>query len=315
VPNAQTVDLVTAMGELAPKTQHTYQRWIQRFFASTYRVDIHRVDLSTLRLRTITVALDPQHVKPWLEGLKASGLGYASLVQARCAVIWLAQHIADCGAANYELPGSLSRLPLPDGTGHTRSKRWLTSEEVRRLLDALGLEERPARRARNTAIIVLMVTCGLRREEVVAAKWKDITRRDGHEFLLVHGKGSKERTVVLPSITREAIAAWRPFHPMPHGEHFIFTVIHVDESVTTQGVSGQTILAVVQQAGLLADLDISPHDLRRTFARGAYEAGADYEAIRSTLGHESAGTTQHYIGADPEPQTSAPEVWADGLTS
>jgi site-specific recombinase XerD len=41
---------------------------------------------------------------------------------------------------------------------------------------------------------------------------------------------------------------------------------------------------------------VKPHDLRRTYARNAYENGMDMERIRQNLGHVSLQTTQTYIG-------------------
>ena len=41
---------------------------------------------------------------------------------------------------------------------------------------------------------------------------------------------------------------------------------------------------------------VKPHDLRRTYARNAYEFGMDLERIRQNLGHTSLQTTQTYIG-------------------
>ena len=41
---------------------------------------------------------------------------------------------------------------------------------------------------------------------------------------------------------------------------------------------------------------VKPHDLRRTYARNAYDFGMDLERIRQNLGHTSLGTTQTYIG-------------------
>ena len=58
---------------------------------------------------------------------------------------------------------------------------------------------------------------------------------------------------------------------------------------------------------------ISPHVLRRTFARGAFEAGSSFELIRQTLGHEYILTTERYVGAALELDRAATDVVADGL--
>lgn len=67
----------------------------------------------------------------------------------------------------------------------------------------------------------------------------------------------------------------------------------------------------MKQAGKKAGLsDVSPHDLRRSFARGAYEAKAPMELIRQVLGHSNLATTERYINAVLELDRAATDIWA-----
>jgi integrase/recombinase XerC len=71
---------------------------------------------------------------------------------------------------------------------------------------------------------------------------------------------------------------------------------------------------VVQQAAKAAGLPrISPHDLRRSFARGAYEAGVSFELIRQALGHSSIATTERYVNSALELDRAATDIWANVL--
>jgi integrase len=56
--------------------------------------------------------------------------------------------------------------------------------------------------------------------------------------------------------------------------------------------------------------EVKPHDLRRTYARNAYEAGMDMERIRQNLGHTSIQTTQTYIGTLDAEQRRPPRMFA-----
>jgi integrase/recombinase XerC len=71
---------------------------------------------------------------------------------------------------------------------------------------------------------------------------------------------------------------------------------------------------VVQQSAKLAGLPkVSPHDLRRSFARGAYEAGVSFELIRQTLGHSNIATTERYVNSVLELDRAATDIWANLL--
>lgn len=58
---------------------------------------------------------------------------------------------------------------------------------------------------------------------------------------------------------------------------------------------------------------VSPHDLRRSFARGCYRAGIAYELIRQALGHASITTTERYVNSALELDRSATDIWAQTL--
>ena len=218
-------------------------------------------------------------------------LSGATIVQARSAIVWLAGALTSSAQLHPYQAGALNLVKPPIQPERT-DQQWLSPAQSRKLLEALQRQDQPpAIRARNIAIITVMLTCGLRREEVIEARWGDI---EG-ERLKVRGKGGKVRYTPLPGIAAEALHAWRHFHPMPYGEHYIFTRIGRNGIVTTEPLSGQSITEIVKDAGLLAGLDVSPHDLRRTFAQNAFDMGMDLEVLADMLGHESLGTTQVYL--------------------
>jgi integrase len=70
----------------------------------------------------------------------------------------------------------------------------------------------------------------------------------------------------------------------------------------------------VLKAAKLAGLPrITPHDLRRSFARGAYEAGVSFELIRQALGHSNIATTERYVNSVLELDHAATDIWAGTL--
>jgi len=70
---------------------------------------------------------------------------------------------------------------------------------------------------------------------------------------------------------------------------------------------------VVREYAPVADL--SPHDLRRTFAKLAHKSGAPMEQIQLSLGHDSIKTTQDYIGLDVDYQDSPSDYIKFDLSS
>jgi site-specific recombinase XerC len=196
-PDLEHVNLLVAMAGLSVHTQRAYQRWIKRYLA-----EIHGIAAETLDLRALPVALAVEslataNLKAWLGRLKAEGLGKQSIMQAKAAVVWLAQLMADMERIEYAVASGLSRVKAPRAESGQRSGTWLSPDEIRAMLNKLRntATHNPALRARNVAIITLMVTCGLRRDEVAAALWSDLTRQGRNQILKVHGKGEKMRPI------------------------------------------------------------------------------------------------------------------------
>ena len=77
----------------------------------------------------------------------------------------------------------------------------------------------------------------------------------------------------------------------------IFRPIDKTGRICNRALGTQTIYNIVRQHVPLVDAAVRPHDLRRSFARMAYENHAAIEQLSITLGHSSISTTERYIGA------------------
>jgi site-specific recombinase XerD len=315
-PDLEHVNLLVAMAGLSVHTQRAYQRWIKRYLAEIHGIVAETLDLRVLPIALAVESLATANLKAWLGRLKASGLGKQSIMQAKAAVVWLAQLMADMERIEYAVASGLSRVKAPRAESGQRSGTWLSPDEIRAMLNKLRhtATRNPALRVRNVAIITLMVTCGLRRDEVAAALWSDLTRQGRNQILKVHGKGEKMRPIKLPEMTFNAIEQWRAHHPRPEGDNPLFSRVWANGTVTTSSITDRAVWNVVQQAARAAGLPrISPHDLRRSFARGAYEAGVSFELIRQSLGHSSIATTERYVNSALELDRAATDIWANVL--
>jgi len=294
------VDVSSALRGMSLHTQRAYQRWIRTFTGVE--------DLSRLLPSVVWDTLNVADLKLFLGRLKAKGLGKQSLGQAKAGICFLAQFLADAGHLSHEVPAVLARIKVPRCEAGMRAGNWLSVAEIRALLDAAGSAEHPAMAARNTAIIALMVICGLRREEVATARWDDLIKQGAFQVLRVHGKGQKIRHVKLPEMLIDALNLWRAVRqPESASQHMFGTV----RSSASSALSSKAIWALVRETGKRAGIPrISPHDLRRSFARGAYEAGVSLELIRQTLGHANISTTEHYINAQLVVDVAATDLFA-----
>jgi site-specific recombinase XerD len=151
--------------------------------------------------------------------------------------------------------------------------------------------------ARDRAWFVLMVRAGLRVGEVVDLKMADLLSPPQGEQparLRVCGKGRKERIVWLTADAYGVLQAWLAERP-PTQE----TVVFLNER--GQPLRANGIQWLLHRYGQQASLDLTPHQLRHTFARQVTEAGMPVTSLGQLLGHAQITTTQIYTaGADPQ---------------
>src|SRR5258708_34625328 len=226
------------------------------------------IDLKELNIALTVNSLGPASLKGWLGHLKTRKLGKQSIMQAKASVVWLAQLMADIGRAEYSTASGLSRVKAPRAESGQREGTWLTQDEVRQLLRALRKldAENSASVARNTAIIILMVTCGLRRDEITTTTWDDLNHQGRNAVICVLGQGEKLRVVKLPDMAAQAIEQWKPHHPNPTGQRPIFTRIWKGGAVTTSAITDRAIWMGVQKAAKMAGRPPRcPPDLGRPF--------------------------------------------------
>jgi len=182
------------------------------------------------------------------------------------------------------------RLPLPKV--EQLVPVTLSQEEAQQLVAA-------AERPWTKCLVILLLTTGMRRSEAVAITLEDIDLDNGQ--LLVHGKGSKERTVPL---TQEAIGAIR--HYLKHRKKTNCQRLFVSQ--TGESIQGRIVnrilTRVVKKAGL-EGRGITPHTLRHTFATHLIRNGTDIRTVQELLGHSDIQTTARYLHSDTRTKQAA----------
>jgi len=312
----ETVNLTVAMAGLSIHTRRAYQRWIKQYLAEVTDMDPHKFVPEAVPIPIALTSLGAANLKAWLGRLKSHNLGKQSIGQAKASVIWLAQLLADMERAEHSMAAGLSRVKAPRAEAGQRTGSWLTVDEVRQLLRGARVSAHtPPAAARNAAIVGLLAMCGLRREEITRLTWGDLHKQGPYRVLAVHGKGAKRRQIKLPGAVAELLDNWRGYHAdSDNSTARIFTRILKSGLVTPFGMTDKAVRLIVQLAATAAGTpNIAPHDLRRSFARGAYEAGASFELIRQSLGHSNIATTERYVNSALELGHAATDIWADVL--
>lgn len=147
---------------------------------------------------------------------------------------------------------------------------------------------------RDQAILELAYSTGIRVSELVGVNGGDLQLDAG--FLLVRGKGKRERLVPVGRAALEAIsryrAAWRA------DKSAIGDNANAPLFVNNRGgrLSARGVERLVARYSRLVSASgpVGPHALRHSCATHLLESGADLRAIQELLGHASLATTERY---------------------
>jgi integrase/recombinase XerD len=181
------------------------------------------------------------------------------------------------------LPRPRLERPLP---------RILDAHEVERMFEAA--EDRAASgeltSVRNLALLELLYGSGLRASELVGLPRGAV--RPGQPFLMVRGKGSKDRLVPISTRAQAAVAKWLVISP--GGTVWLFPS---GKSHLSRVRLFQIVRELAADAGIPPER-VSPHVLRHAFATHLLSGGADLRVLQSLLGHADIATTQIYTHVD-----------------
>ncbi|MBA4794058.1 MAG: site-specific tyrosine recombinase XerD [Phenylobacterium sp.] len=170
----------------------------------------------------------------------------------------------------------------------------LSREEVDRLISAAGARD-GAQGLRLACMVELIYASGLRISELTALPLAALARDPA--YLIVKGKGGKERLVPLNAPARAAVKAYLEVRKafLPKGDAanpWLFPSRGKGGRLTPRRFAQQ-----LDEAAADAGIDparVSPHVLRHAFATHLLEGGADLRVVQTLLGHADIATTQVY---------------------
>lgn len=183
---------------------------------------------------------------------------------------------------------------------------WLTPAQVAALVLSPGVDT--LKGLRDTAMMALMLCTGVRAAELLALDVEDLQVKFGSALALrvQFGKGAKQRLVpygaqdwglTLTQIwcDQAGLTSGAVFVGMRKGDNFF-----LDQDGHPRRLSERSLEYTLQAYPISIDGElraVTPHDLRRTYARQLYLIGTDLTAIQQNMGHDGQDTTLGYIGA------------------
>ncbi len=234
-------------------------------------------------------------IRAYLDDIAARGFAPTSQARKLSAIRQFFKFLYGEGLRGDDPTGTLDapkkQKPLP---------KIMSVENVTRLLDRAATEadaaQEPGERIRALrlhALIETLYATGLRVSELVGLP-VGVARTD-HRFLLVRGKGSKDRMVPLSPKARAALQrflALRDSLPGSDGNPWLFPAFSESGHLARQ-VFARELKGLAARTGLPAAA-VSPHVLRHAFASHLLQNGADLRTVQQLLGHSDISTTQIY---------------------
>jgi integrase/recombinase XerD len=211
---------------------------------------------------------------------------FISSLKGLCRFLVMEKIMDEDPSENLQSPKKWERLPKAlslDAVKKVLAASTGRAETGKRSLDRTLL-------SRNSAMVELLYSSGLRVSELVTLKVGDLNFEAG--FIRVVGKGSKERVV---PVSRRAMGKVRgyidEFRPALLGKGY-------SEYLFLTGRGGpmtrQRFWQAIKAFGKEVGIELSPHAMRHSFATHLLEGGADLRSLQKMLGHADISTTQIY---------------------
>jgi integrase/recombinase XerD len=285
----------------------TNQRLIERFLemmaaergASVNTLAAYRRDLEAYAAEAGDVkAAGPDHIRAHLESLSAQGLARSSAARKLSAIRQFHRFLhgdglsTDNPATAIESPRAARPLP-----------KMIAEDDVTALISAARTRiarskgKALAKAWRMLCLLELLYATGLRVSELVGLSVQAATAEK--QFILVKGKGGRERLVPVSDTARRVLADYLALTEEDRkGSKFLFPSSGAAGHLTRQHFA-LDLKAIAREAGLDA-AKVSPHVLRHGFASHLLEGGADLRAVQQMLGHSDISTTQIYTHVQAE---------------
>ncbi|MFN3834764.1 MAG: tyrosine recombinase [Glycocaulis sp.] len=262
---------------------------------AAYRHDLEDAAHRLTRQRSSLEGADAAALEALMRSLAADGLSAATAARRLSALKRYYRFLLKEGVRGDDptagMKGPKRARPLP---------KILSEEEVGRLFEAAEAVEGPTG-LRLVALLELLYAGGLRVSELVTLPLAAFSRAE--RYLVITGKGGKDRIVPLTPSALEAVETWKrvredflPSRASPlrgRSERYLFPSASAKAGHLTRERFAQMLADLAVKAGL-DPARVSPHVLRHAFATHLLANGADLRSLQTLLGHADVSTTEIY---------------------
>jgi len=158
---------------------------------------------------------------------------------------------------------------------------FLSVDETLAILQSYARESMNPASLQDKVMFLILYGGGLRVSEACHLKWSDV--HFATRSLRLLGKGKKERIVILPRLSVQAL---QQLHKLNDGE-FVFGATALNPRVAYEWVRRRGTKAQLMKP-------LHPHALRHSFATHLLSSGANLRTLQELLGHESLQATEKY---------------------
>jgi len=287
------LDYLAGVKQLGVKTQIGYR---QRLTVFAEWCALQGIELEQVNNRTVQefLAWLSESHKPHKTGQeKISTHTLAGYV--RC--IWALLH----WCLDDEEYSEYVKLPTVKGIKMPRTEKQVkdtfTDEEIEALFTAASRNPLHHYKLRDTAILALLVDCGLRADELCTLRLGNVTFArlpQDDSYIKVMGKGRKEREIPLGNKSRRALARYmREYRKDAKKSDPVF-LSRYHTPLTVHALA--LILDRLKETSMLAeDAQVNPHKFRHTWATRFMANGGDVYDLSRLMGHSTVAITEGYL--------------------
>lgn len=269
---------IEAERRYSPLTIRNYRHDVEQFLAGSGIPD------TPSGLQAVTT----DDIRAWiLRRTEEDGIGAASMNREVSSLRSFFRWLLVQGVVTHNVVQSVSSLKTA-----RRLPAFVPESRMNGIVNECGFDTDLFDRERNSLIILLFYTCGLRLAELIGIDRDDFS--DDGSSLRIRGKGDKERLVPILEPVREKISHYLGLIERQNicksSEKALF-LTHKGKRISRTTVY-RIVRAELDRGGVQGKK--SPHVLRHTFATHLLNGGADMREIQELLGHASLQATQVY---------------------
>ena len=246
--------------------------------------------LASRNVYKLTLA-EAQHVLSWIEQRRTSGTVKDRTIEHElCIFRTLYKYLITFSGPSTDPVGCLPAFICR----HSYEREYLSADEIFRMLGAFNKTN--SIDLRNYTIIALLWSTGLRSSELLSLEWRDIDLEEG----VIHvklGKGGKQRMLFLNDRILHDLRLYRK-EILAGKETAVFCSHPYNrKEISESRLGGRHLADIVRTGARAAGLkkNVTPINLRHSFATHMYEAGVDIKDIQEMMGHSDKTETTVYL--------------------